>query len=110
MVASAHGDFQSLLKNPKLHTLVGGKTSVTVGDGLAIANGGSKVRDTERLLHVLLLSMWHARNIFDTEFSVFTCTPQHITRYHESLVRATHSKLYSASSKTTSLLYYSGCQ
>lgn len=43
MVASAHGDFRSLLKNPKLNTLVGGKTSVTVGDGMAIANGGSKV-------------------------------------------------------------------
>lgn len=55
MVASAHGDFQSLLKNPKLNTLVGGKTSVTVGDGLAIANGGKKVRGTARLLHVLLV-------------------------------------------------------
>ena len=44
VVASAHGDFRSLLKSPKLNTLVGGKTRVTVGDGMAIANGGSKVR------------------------------------------------------------------
>ncbi|CAM9142647.1 unnamed protein product, partial [Laminaria digitata] len=42
VVASAHGDFQSLLKSPKLNTLVGGKTSVIVGDGMAMANGGSK--------------------------------------------------------------------
>ena len=46
VVASAHGDFRSILKNPKLNTLVGGKTTVTVGDGLAQKNGGNKVRST----------------------------------------------------------------
>eukprot|EP00904_Undaria_pinnatifida_P009091 jgi/Undpi1/5311/HiC_scaffold_2.g00592.m1 len=44
VVASAHGDFRSILKNPKLNTLVGGKTTVTVGDGLAKKNGGNKVQ------------------------------------------------------------------
>ena len=44
MVASAHGDFRSLLENPKLNTLVGGKTSVIVGDSMTMANGGRKVR------------------------------------------------------------------
>eukprot|EP00752_Nemacystus_decipiens_P003801 g3497.t1 len=45
MVASAHGDLQSLLKNPELNTLVGGSTSVTLGDTLAQAtNGGNKVQ------------------------------------------------------------------
>ncbi len=44
-MASAHGDLQSLLKNPELNTLVGGTTSVTLGDAMAKAtNGGSKVR------------------------------------------------------------------
>ena len=44
VVASAHGDLQSLLRNPELNTLVGGTTSVTLGDEMARAtNGGSKV-------------------------------------------------------------------
>lgn len=41
--ASAHGDFQSLVRNPELNTLLGGLTSVTVGDEMAKANGGNKV-------------------------------------------------------------------
>lgn len=45
LVASAHGDLQSLLKNPSLNSLLGGTTSVTLGDKLAKATqGGNKVR------------------------------------------------------------------
>ncbi|CAM9768499.1 unnamed protein product, partial [Laminaria digitata] len=44
LVASAHGDFQSLLRNPELNTVLGGTTSVTVGDEIAKANGGHKVQ------------------------------------------------------------------
>lgn len=48
MVASAHGDLQSLLENPELNTLVGGTTSVTLGDAMASAtNAGNKVRQRE---------------------------------------------------------------
>lgn len=44
-MASAHGDLQSLLKNPSLNSLLGGTTSVTLGDELAKATqGGNKVR------------------------------------------------------------------
>lgn len=43
LVASAHGDLQSLLKNPNLNTIVGGTTSATVGDKAAAQNGGNKV-------------------------------------------------------------------
>ncbi|CAN0126325.1 unnamed protein product, partial [Hapterophycus canaliculatus] len=44
VVASAHGDLQSLLKNPELNTLLGGTTSVTLGDEAAKAsNSGNKV-------------------------------------------------------------------
>ncbi|CAM9119546.1 unnamed protein product, partial [Laminaria digitata] len=43
LVASAHGDLQSLLKNPNLNALLGGKTSVTIGDAAAAENGGNKV-------------------------------------------------------------------
>lgn len=50
MVATAHGDLRSILKSPKLNTLVGGETSVTAGDSMAIANGGSKVRHKTRML------------------------------------------------------------
>lgn len=47
MVASAHGDLQSLLKNPELNSMVGGTTTVTVGDVMAArTNGGNKVRVT----------------------------------------------------------------
>lgn len=48
MVASAHGDLQSLLKNPNLNTLLGGSTSVTIGDAAAAENGGNKVRKHEK--------------------------------------------------------------
>lgn len=52
MVASAHGDLQSLLKNPELNSLVGGSISVTLGDMLAKAsNGGNKVRYGNAVLH-----------------------------------------------------------
>lgn len=45
MVASAHGNLQSLLENPELNSLVGGKASVTLGDAAAKgSNGGNKVR------------------------------------------------------------------
>lgn len=45
LVASAHGDLQSLLSNPTLNTLVGGKESVVLSDATAFAtNGGKKVR------------------------------------------------------------------
>lgn len=45
VVASAHGDLQSLLKNPELNSLVGGTTTVTLGDAMAQStNGGNKVR------------------------------------------------------------------
>eukprot|EP00904_Undaria_pinnatifida_P009099 jgi/Undpi1/5319/HiC_scaffold_2.g00600.m1 len=43
MVASAHGDLQSLLNNPNLNTLLGGTSSVTIGDKAAEENGGNKV-------------------------------------------------------------------
>lgn len=43
MVASAHGDLQSLLKNPNLNTLLGGTVSETIGDKAAEDNGGNKV-------------------------------------------------------------------
>lgn len=47
VVASAHGDFQSLMRNPELNTLLGGLTSVTVGDQMAMTNnGGNKVKYT----------------------------------------------------------------
>ncbi|CAM9630354.1 unnamed protein product [Laminaria digitata] len=44
VVASAHGDLRSVLKSLELNTLVGGKTSVTVGDAMAKTNGGNKVK------------------------------------------------------------------
>ncbi|CAM9303322.1 unnamed protein product [Ectocarpus sp. 13 AM-2016] len=45
VVASAHGDLQSLLENPELNTLVGGTTNVTLGDAMASAtNAGNKVQ------------------------------------------------------------------
>ena len=55
MVASAHGDLQSLLQNPELNTLVGGTTSVTLGDKLAQdTNEGNKVRNTNGELEITL--------------------------------------------------------
>ena len=45
-MASAHGDLQSLLQNPNLNTLLGGTTSVTIGDKAADENGGNKVCKT----------------------------------------------------------------
>jgi hypothetical protein len=49
MVATAHGvDLQSLLSNPELVPLLGGKQTVILGDGAAQkTNGGHKSR-TER--------------------------------------------------------------
>ncbi|CAM9232289.1 unnamed protein product, partial [Laminaria digitata] len=44
LIASAHGDFQSLARNPELNTVLGGTKSVTVGDQMAQANGGQKVQ------------------------------------------------------------------
>lgn len=44
LVASAHGDFKSLVRNPALNTVLGGTVSVTVGDEMAKATGGQKVR------------------------------------------------------------------
>ncbi|CAN0275319.1 unnamed protein product, partial [Ectocarpus sp. 12 AP-2014] len=45
VVASAHGDLQSLLENPELNNLVGGTTNVTLGDAMASAtNAGNKVQ------------------------------------------------------------------
>jgi stage III sporulation protein SpoIIIAA len=35
LIASAHGDFRSLLKNSELNRLIGGTTSVTLGDATA---------------------------------------------------------------------------
>lgn len=44
-MASAHGDLQSVLSNPDLNTLLGGKTMVTLGDKKAQeTNHGDKVR------------------------------------------------------------------
>lgn len=44
IVASAHGDLQSLLSNPTMNTLVGGKENITLGDSLAQkTNRGQKV-------------------------------------------------------------------
>ncbi|CAN0111239.1 unnamed protein product [Ascophyllum nodosum] len=45
LVASAHGDLESMLKNPSLNTLLGGTTSVTLGDTMAReTRGGNKVQ------------------------------------------------------------------
>ncbi|CAM9105391.1 unnamed protein product, partial [Scytosiphon promiscuus] len=45
VVASAHGDLQSVLKNPELNTLLGGTTSVTLGDAAAkFTDSGKKVQ------------------------------------------------------------------
>jgi stage III sporulation protein SpoIIIAA len=44
LIASAHGDFRKLLKNPKLRGLVGGVQQVTVGDAQAKESGGSKLK------------------------------------------------------------------
>lgn len=43
-MASAHGDLQSVLSNPDLNTLLGGKVSVVLGDKKALeTNRGNKV-------------------------------------------------------------------
>ncbi|CAM9620342.1 unnamed protein product, partial [Phaeothamnion confervicola] len=47
VVATAHGDFTSLLGSPELNTVLGGKTQVIIGDAMAKKTGGSKLR-TER--------------------------------------------------------------
>ncbi|CAM9127917.1 unnamed protein product [Laminaria digitata] len=43
VVASAHGDLLSLLRNPNLNAVLGGTTNVTVGDKAADKNRGNKV-------------------------------------------------------------------
>jgi len=48
LVASAHGDFRSLLNNPDLKGLVGGTQQVTVGDAAAKASGFKGKLRTER--------------------------------------------------------------
>jgi stage III sporulation protein SpoIIIAA len=44
LVASAHGDLRSLVKNAQLRGLVGGVETVTLGDEAAKQNGGSKTK------------------------------------------------------------------
>jgi len=45
MVASAHGDLRSLMKNRQLRGLIGGLEIVTLGDAAAkMENGGSKLK------------------------------------------------------------------
>lgn len=52
-MASAHGNLQSLLKNPELNSLVGGTISVTLGDYKANdTNGGNKVRRARSLVFI----------------------------------------------------------
>lgn len=44
LIASAHGDFRALIKNPDLKGLVGGSQQVTVGDAAAKASSKGKVQ------------------------------------------------------------------
>ncbi|CAH0489262.1 unnamed protein product [Peronospora farinosa] len=44
LIASAHGDFRALIKNPDLKGLVGGSQQVTVGDAEAKASHKSKLQ------------------------------------------------------------------
>lgn len=49
MVGSAHGDFESLLRNQELKEMLGGIVSVTVGDAMAReTNKGDKVSGEPR--------------------------------------------------------------
>ena len=64
MVASAHGDLQSLLDNPNLNTLLGGTSSVTIGDKAAEENGGNKVRHFEHTIRTTLTLVVHITFVF----------------------------------------------
>eukprot|EP01039_Chlorochromonas_danica_P000502 gene502-541_t len=44
IIASAHGDFRSLMKNKELNSLLGGVESVTLGDAEARKNDGRKIQ------------------------------------------------------------------
>ncbi|OWZ11850.1 hypothetical protein PHMEG_00015068 [Phytophthora megakarya] len=44
LIASAHGDFRALIKNPELKGLVGGSQQVTVGDAEAKASNKGKLQ------------------------------------------------------------------
>lgn len=49
-MASAHGDLQSVLSNPDLNSLLGGKNTVTLGDDRAKQiNKGDKVRRSAKI-------------------------------------------------------------
>ena len=54
LVASAHGDLHSLLKNPNLNTILGGTKSVTISDAVAKENGGNKVRQMKTIGHGIM--------------------------------------------------------
>ncbi|CAN0009493.1 unnamed protein product, partial [Hapterophycus canaliculatus] len=67
VVANAHGDLRSLLKNPELNTLLGGAKSVTLGDLAAAAtNAGNKVRRALRTPSSQVKSHRAGTPIFDT--------------------------------------------
>ncbi|KAG7377759.1 BTB and MATH domain-containing protein 41 [Phytophthora pseudosyringae] len=44
LIASAHGDFRALIKNPDLKGLVGGSQQVTVGDAVAKTSNSGKLQ------------------------------------------------------------------
>ena len=48
LVASAHGDLLSLVRNQELNGLVGGTTSVTLGDAAAKMTGNNSKLQTQR--------------------------------------------------------------
>ncbi|KAK1937929.1 Uncharacterized protein P3T76_009666 [Phytophthora citrophthora] len=48
LIASAHGDFRSLIKNPDLKGLVGGSQLVILGDGAAARSGSKNKLQTQR--------------------------------------------------------------
>lgn len=48
LIASAHGDFRSLLRNPELKGLLGGTETVTMGDEYAKTEGGGSKIKTQR--------------------------------------------------------------
>jgi stage III sporulation protein SpoIIIAA len=48
LIASAHGDFRQLIKNPKLKCLVGGVEKVTIGDAEAKAEGAKHGRGMQK--------------------------------------------------------------
>ncbi|KAL4118214.1 hypothetical protein PRIC2_010541 [Phytophthora ramorum] len=48
LIASAHGDFRALIKNPDLKGLVGGSQQVIVGDGAAAKSASKSKLQTQR--------------------------------------------------------------